>query len=42
MKIIGEKQFSYNLNPEGMKLPAMYVYRSANMDMPSKLLMFAG
>ena len=42
MKIIGEKRFSHDLNPVGMKHPAMYTYRYTNMDMHSKLLKFVG
>ena len=38
MKIIGERRFSYNLNQGGMELPATYIYRSADIDIYSKLL----
>ena len=38
MKIVGERRFSYNLNQGGMELPATYIYRSADIDRYSKLL----
>ena len=38
VKITGERRFSYNLNQGGMELPATYIYRSADIDRYSKLL----
>ena len=38
VKIIVERRFSHNLNQGGMKLPATYIYRSADTDIHSKLL----
>ena len=38
VKIIGERRYSHTLNQGGMELPATYIYRSADIDIHSTLL----
>ena len=42
VKIIGERRFSHDLNQGGIELPATYIYRSVDVDIHSKLLIFVG